>query len=92
MHYQTLEDLLGANSFHNINTFVVGTYAETAPEVQYDMNNPNARVGVGDRFGYDYNIFVNKASLWATYATSAYGTASRSLSVVEQSCYHAARR
>ena len=70
MHYQTMEDLLGANSFHNVNTFVIGTYAETAPEVQYDMNNPNARVGVGDRFGYDYNIFVNKASLWATYATS----------------------
>ena len=73
MHYQTMEDLLGSNSFHNINTFVVGTYSEFAPEVQYDMNNPNARVGVGDRFGYDYNIFVNKASLWATYATSFWG-------------------
>ena len=69
-HYQTMEDLLGANSFHNINTFVVGTYAETADEVQYDMNNPNARVGKGDRFGYDYNILVNKATLWATYAAS----------------------
>ena len=70
MHYQTMEDLLGANSFHNINTFVVGTYAETANEVQYDMNNPNGVVGKGDRFGYDYNILVNKASLWATYAAS----------------------
>ena len=68
MHYQTMEDLLGATRFHNINTYVVGTYAETADEVQYDMNNPNQSIQEGDRFGYDYNIFVNKANAWATYA------------------------
>ena len=68
MHYQTMEDLLGATRFHNINTYVVGTYAETADEVQYDMNNPNQNIQEGDRFGYDYNIFVNKANAWATYA------------------------
>lgn len=67
MHYQTMEDLLGAKSFHNINTYTLGTYAETANEVQYDMNNPNGVVGVGDRFGYDYNILVNKATLWTGY-------------------------
>ena len=67
MHYQTMEDMLGANTFHNINSYVVGTYAETAPEVQYDLNNPNALVGKGDRFGYDYNILVNKATLWGGY-------------------------
>jgi len=68
MHYQTMEDLLGATRFHNINTYVVGTYAETADEVQYDMNNPNQSIQEGDRFGYDYNIFVNKANAWATYS------------------------
>ena len=68
MHYQTMEDLLGATRFHNINTYVVGTYAETADEVQYDMNNPNQSIKEGDRFGYDYNIFVNKANAWATYS------------------------
>ena len=68
MHYQTMEDLLGAKSFHNINTYVVGTFAENSNEVQYDMNNRNAVVKEGDRFGYDYNINVNKANLWATYS------------------------
>jgi len=68
MHYQTMEDLLGATSFHNYNTFIMGTYALGDQQVQYDLNNPDAEVKVGDRFGYDYNILVNKANLWATYA------------------------
>lgn len=69
MHYQTMEDLLGANVFHNINNYVVGSnYSATSPGVQYDLNNPNGVVKEGDRFGYDYNIFVNKANVWATYS------------------------
>ncbi len=67
MHYQTMEDLLGASVYHNINTYALGTYSANDDRVQYDLNNPNAVVGVGDRFGYDYNINVNKANVWATY-------------------------
>ena len=73
LHYQTMEDLLGSNKFRNINTYAVGTYAEGSNEIQYDMNNPNALVHVGDRFCYDYNILVNKVNLWATYAGSFWG-------------------
>ena len=68
MHYQTMEDLLGASVYHNINTYALGTYAPTDDRVQYDLNNPNAVVREGDRFAYDYNIFVHKANVWATYA------------------------
>ena len=68
MHYQTMEDLLGATQFRNLNTYVIGTYLESDPQAQYDVNNPNAEIKVGDRFAYDYNIFVNKAQLWSTYA------------------------
>ena len=68
MHYQTLEDLLGANSFHNVNTYVLGNYLRDDVEAQYDVNNPGKEVKEGDRFAYDYNIYVNKAQLWATYA------------------------
>lgn len=71
MHYQTMEDMLGATSYHNINTYALGSYPVYADQVQYDLNNPNATVGVGDRFGYDYNINVNKANVWATYSFSA---------------------
>lgn len=67
-HYQTLEDLLGADHLYNINTYVEGTYGRTSSQAQYDLNNPNAEVKVGDRFGYDYNILVNMANAWATYA------------------------
>ena len=67
IHYQTMEDLLGALSYHNINSYALGTYAANDPRVQYDVRHPNAYVGVGDRFGYDYNILVDKANWWGTY-------------------------
>ncbi len=66
-HYQTMEDMLGALTYHNINTYALGTYSIDDPRVQYDLNNPNAVVGVGDKFGYNYNINVNKANVWGTY-------------------------
>ncbi len=70
MHYQTMDDLMGATVFHNINTYALGTYATDDPRVQYDANNPNAVVREGDKFGYDYNLFVNKANVWMTYAAN----------------------
>ena len=69
MHYQTMEDMLGANSFHNINTYIISDkYTADSPEADYDLNNSKAVVKEGDRFGYDYNIFVNKARLWTSYS------------------------
>lgn len=67
MHYQTMEDLLGASVFHNINTYALGTYPTGSDEVEYDLNHRNVEVRVGDRFGYDYNILVDKANAWLTY-------------------------
>ena len=67
-HYQTMDDLLGATSFHNINTYAIGTYAPGSDEVQYDLNHRDAVVGEGDKFGYDYNINVNKAFAWTSYS------------------------
>ncbi len=67
MHFQTMEDLLGAGLFTNVNTYALGTYPSNDPRVQYDVNNPDGTVKVGDRFGYDYNILVDRALLWATY-------------------------
>jgi hypothetical protein len=67
MHYQTMEDLLGGSTFHNINTYAIGTYSTSDDEVQYDLNNRNGEVKVGDKFGYNYNLFVDKASAWMNY-------------------------
>ena len=66
-HYQTMEDLLGATTYHNVNTYAIGTYAPNSSQVQYDLNNPNALVGKGDVFGYDYHLLVNKAMAWTSY-------------------------
>lgn len=68
MHYQTMEDLLGATTYHNINTYALGTYDRNSPEIQYDLNNPNAVVREGDKFGYNYNLLVNNAKLWTSYS------------------------
>ena len=68
MHYQTMDDLLGATSFRNINTYVVKNYGENGQGASYDLNSdPNTQIGEGDRFGYDYNIFVQKMQAWAGY-------------------------
>ena len=69
MHYQTMEDLLGATQFHNTNYYVVGTYDINDPRALYDVRDGNKLVREGDRFGYDYNIFVNRAQAWAGYQT-----------------------
>lgn len=67
-HYQTMEDLLGAKSFHNVNTYAIGTYAANDPRIQYDLNTMGTRglgslVYEGDKFGYDYNINVRNGQL-----------------------------
>ena len=68
MHYVTMEDLLGANSFHNINTYAISDiYNANSDEVQYDLRNRNAVVKEGDRFRYDYNLLVNTGKVWGSY-------------------------
>ncbi len=67
MHYNTMDDMLGANVFHNINTYALGNYAVGSDAVQYDLNNRNGVIKEGDRFGYDYNLHARRGVLWANY-------------------------
>ena len=62
-----MDDMLGATSFHNVNNYAIGTFAKNSDAVQYDLNHPNALVGKGDKFGYDYNINVLRTNLWTNY-------------------------
>ncbi|MBR2115368.1 MAG: TonB-dependent receptor [Prevotella sp.] len=66
MHYQTMEDLLGAEKFSNLNTYAVSKYPAGDDHIYYDLNNKDGVVKEGDRFGYDYNILVNKAQFWTS--------------------------
>ena len=65
MHYQTMDDLLGGQYFHNRNTYAEGNYADGSDEIYYDLRNKNGEVKEGDRFRYDYNLFMQKATIWA---------------------------
>ncbi|MCQ2222741.1 MAG: TonB-dependent receptor [Bacteroidaceae bacterium] len=64
MHYTTMHDMLGGQYFHNVNTYAKGSYASTASELQYDLNNPNGEVKEGDKMRYDYDIITQNAKLW----------------------------
>ena len=67
-HYLTIDDLLGAEYMHNINSYASSNYAPGSDKLQYDLNNPNASLKVGDKYQYDYNILVDKAQAWTTYS------------------------
>ena len=65
-HYKKIDDMLGANSLRNINTYALGTYSIGDPHVYYDLRNKDAILKEGDKYGYDYNLHVRKAQLWGS--------------------------
>lgn len=67
-HYKTMNDLLGANYHTDTDRFASSDFGAYSPEAQNDLDNPNRRIFQGDKFGYNYNIYVNKAQLWTTHA------------------------
>ena len=64
MHYKTMSDLLGANKYTDIDKFSVGDFGMNSDYIQNDVDNPNRQINVGDVFGYDYDIYVNKANIF----------------------------
>lgn len=64
LHYKTMADLLGGQYFTDIDKFAANAHGLQSEEAQNDLRNPNRRVGVDDKFGYNYNLFVNKARAW----------------------------
>lgn len=70
MHYKTMADLLGGTRYTDIDKFAANDYGAGSTEAQNDLNNPDRQIAVGDKFGYDYDIYVNKARLWGQYQYS----------------------
>ena len=68
MHYKTMADLLGGVNYFDYDKFAANDYGRNSTEAMNDLRDPNRRVEVGDKFGYNYNIYVHKARLWAQYA------------------------
>ncbi len=67
-HYKTMNDLLGANYHTDLDRFASSDYGSNSSEAQNDLDHPSRQIRKGDRFGYDYDINVNKGQLWGSYA------------------------
>lgn len=58
-NFQNLLDLLGGTHFEDIDSFYTGNAAQS------DLNNPNRSVGVGDTYGYNYNLLADNYDAFA---------------------------
>ncbi|MBO4590201.1 MAG: TonB-dependent receptor [Bacteroidaceae bacterium] len=67
MHYKTMADLLGATKYTDVDKFAARDNGYNSAKIQNDLRNPNRQIGEGDIFGYNYNIYVNKARAWGQY-------------------------
>lgn len=74
MHYKTMADLLGATTFHDEDNYSLNKYGSTSNEYFNDLDNLHyengklrgACIKEGDKFGYNYNVYVNKLKAFAT--------------------------
>lgn len=58
-NYQKVLDLLGGSFYSDIDPFLAGDGRQS------DLNNPDRKVTVGDRFGYNYNLHANVIDAFA---------------------------
>ncbi len=64
-NYKTVRDLLGGQFWLDVDPFSDRDITIAPDNLQNDLDNPNRRVGKGDKFGYDYDIHAIQASAWA---------------------------
>lgn len=64
-YYKKVDDLLGGDFYVNVNQFAERDFPTDNSAIQFDLDNPNRILHVGDRFGYDYNINISRAAGWA---------------------------
>ncbi len=67
MHYKKMKDLLGGTIYTDVDKFSIRDYGYDSSIIQNDLDNLNKQIGEGDKFGYNYNIYVNKQEIWARY-------------------------
>ena len=59
-----VNDLLGGFFYLDLNQFAERSFRNNASAGQNDLNNPNRILRVGDKFGYNYDINLQKANFW----------------------------
>lgn len=63
-YYKKVDDLLGGEFYVDVNQFGERDFPTNPNAGQNDLNNPNRIVGVGDKFGYNYDLNIKKGSVW----------------------------
>ena len=63
-YYKTIRDLLGGDYWTDTDQFAERDFPDDPTMIQNDLNNPNRKVGVGDVFGYDYDINSVITNVW----------------------------
>ncbi len=61
-NFQNMLDLLGGSYYKDITLYGVGTNQQ-----QSDLNNPGRNIGVGDTFGYNYNLTSNNINAFTQF-------------------------
>lgn len=63
-YFKTIRNLLGGEFWRDIDNFSERDFPGNPEILQNDLNNPNRKVGKGDKFGYDYHIRTVTAKAW----------------------------
>jgi hypothetical protein len=63
-YFQRIDDLLGGEFFVDLNQFAERNFPNNPNVNQNNIDQPNRIVRKGDQYGYDYNIYINRAATW----------------------------
>lgn len=63
--YKVVDDLLGGDYFLDLNQFAQFTFPGNDSVAQNNYDTPNRVVRTGDEYGYNYELHLHKASIWA---------------------------
>lgn len=63
-YYKKINDLLGGVFYVDINQFAGRDFGAGSDQAQNDVNRPNRILRKDDKFGYNYDIHIQKATAW----------------------------
>ena len=61
-YYKRVNDLLGGEFYVDLNQFAERDFPSNVSAIQNNLDKPNHILRVGDKFGYNYDIHIQKAS------------------------------
>ena len=63
-HFKTITDMLGGEYWIDIDQYAVQDFPTNPDAMQNDLNNPDRKILVGDKYGYNYNTYENTGLIW----------------------------